>query len=202
MVWEPAARLELLERHGPGGRRPDGAPAAPGRRARRDRPVAYDPAGDRWTVLPAPPAEVRQAAAQASMIWTGRDVLVAAPRVVKVAGKDRTATVAGRYDPDRARWTLIARLRLRQVGELELARAGEVVVEPFGGTVSDSAGAPLGAPPARPDRVGTPPSGTGSLERACSGRSGAPRGPSRSTCSSPPGPRAGQPPRPNRRSRR
>jgi hypothetical protein len=35
------------------------------------------------------------------MIWRGRDVLVAAPRVVKVAGKDRTATVAGRYDPDR-----------------------------------------------------------------------------------------------------
>jgi hypothetical protein len=60
---------------------------------------AYDPAGDRWTVLPAPPAEVRQAAAQASMIWTARDVLVAAPRVVKVAGKDRTATVAGPYIP-------------------------------------------------------------------------------------------------------
>ena len=127
---------------------------------------AHDPAGDRWTVLPAPPAEVRQAAAQASMIWMGRDVLVAAPRVVKVAGKDRTATVAGPYDPDRARWTPIARLRLRQVGELELARAGEVVVEPFAGTVYDPAGDRWARLPARPDRAGAPPSGTGSLERA------------------------------------
>jgi hypothetical protein len=100
------------------------------------------------------------------MIWTGRDVLVAAPRVVKIAGKDRTATVAGPYDPDRARWTPIARLRLRQVGELELARAGEVVVEPFGGTVFDPAGDRWAHLPAGPDRAGTPPSGTGSLERA------------------------------------
>src|ERR687897_2686231 len=45
LVREPAARLELLERHGPGGRRPDGAPAAPGRRARRDRPVGPRPRG-------------------------------------------------------------------------------------------------------------------------------------------------------------
>jgi hypothetical protein len=137
---------------------------------------AYDPAGDRWTVLPAPPAEVRQAAAKASMIWTGRDVLVAAPRVLKVAGKNRTTTVAGRYDPDRARWTPIARLRLRQVGELELARAGEVVVEPFGGTVYDPAGARWARLPAGPNRAGTPPPGAGSLERALLWTVGRPSG--------------------------
>src|SRR4029453_4606732 len=33
----------------------------------------YDPTGDRWTVLPDPPDEVRRVAGGASLAWTGRD---------------------------------------------------------------------------------------------------------------------------------
>jgi hypothetical protein len=127
---------------------------------------AYDPAGDRWTVLPAPPAEVRAAVVEASMAWSGREVLLAAPRVVKVAGKDRSTTVAGRYDPEQARWTPVAPLRLRRGGPLDLARAGAVVVEPFQGTVYDPASGRWARLPAGPDPAGTPPQGMGSLERA------------------------------------
>ncbi|HSO53867.1 MAG TPA: hypothetical protein VL330_14190 [Actinomycetes bacterium] len=126
---------------------------------------AYDPVAGRWSVLPAPPAVVREAVAGASMVWTGRDVLMAATRVVKIAGKDRSTTVAGRYDPERASWTPIAPLRLRSGYRLDLARVGAVVVEPSQGTVYDPAADRWLRLPAGPDRAGVPPPHTGDLER-------------------------------------
>ncbi|HEU4899979.1 MAG TPA: hypothetical protein VFX88_20795 [Actinomycetota bacterium] len=126
---------------------------------------AYDPASDRWTVLPPPPAEARRAVVNGSMTWTGRDLLLVAPRVERMGGRDRATTVAGRYDPERAQWTPIAPLPLRSGGRLDLARAGETVVEPFQRAVYDPASDRWSRLPARPDPAGTPPLGMGNLER-------------------------------------
>jgi hypothetical protein len=85
---------------------------------------AYDLAADRWTVLPDPPERVRRMLAGASMVWTGREVVIASA----ATARGRTVTRAGRYDPDRARWTPIAPPP-RPGGRTTLAWAGAAVVE-------------------------------------------------------------------------
>ena len=61
-------------------------------------------------------------------------------------------------DPDRP-------AALRSGGRLDLARAGETVVEPFQRAVYDPASDRWSRLPARPDPAGTPPLGMGNLER-------------------------------------
>jgi len=51
-----------------------------------------------------PPDQVRRVVAGASMVWNGREVVIASAQTAQ----DRTITRAGRYDPDRAGWTPIA----------------------------------------------------------------------------------------------
>jgi hypothetical protein len=127
---------------------------------------AYDPASDRWTVLPAPPSQVRRVVAGASMVWTGREVVIASARAV-VAGQTRMVTQAGRYDPERARWTPIAPLP-RPRGRLILAWAGAAVIEPFENAVYDPAADRWLRLPAEPEPAGYQPlgSGWGNMERA------------------------------------
>jgi hypothetical protein len=125
---------------------------------------AYDPAADRWTVLPAPPDEARQVVQDASMVWTGRAVVMAATRWADVGGRRRTTTVGGSYDPESARWAPIAPLD-RPSGRVQLAWAGAAVVEPFEGAVYDPATDRWLRLPARPDRRGSPPLYAGDLER-------------------------------------
>lgn len=115
---------------------------------------AYDPATDRWTVLPDPPGEVRRVVAGASMVWTGREVVIASAQTAQ----RRTVTRAGRYDPDRARWTPIApppRPRGANLGRVTLEWTGSAVVEP-GNAVYDPAADRWLPLPAEPDRA-TPP---------------------------------------------
>jgi hypothetical protein len=115
---------------------------------------AYDPAGDRWTVLPDPPDQVRRMVAGASMVWTGRDVVLASAQTAQ----RRTVTRAGRYDPDRAAWTPIApppRPRGANLGRVTLEWTGSAVVEP-GNAVYDPAADRWLPLPAEPDRA-TPP---------------------------------------------
>lgn len=66
---------------------------------------AYDPAADRWTTLPSPSSQVRALLARASLVWDGRDVVAVANGNGIVPPEPRP--FAGRYDPDRARWTPI-----------------------------------------------------------------------------------------------
>jgi len=115
---------------------------------------AYDPAGGRWTVLPAPPGEVRRVVAGASMVWTGREVVIASAQTAQ----RRTVTRAGRYDPDQAAWTPIApppRSRGANLGPVTLEWTGSAVVEP-GNAVYDPAADRWLPLPAEPDRA-TPP---------------------------------------------
>jgi hypothetical protein len=44
---------------------------------------AYDPATGRWTVLPDPPEQVRRMVAGASMVWTGREVVIASAQTAQ-----------------------------------------------------------------------------------------------------------------------
>jgi hypothetical protein len=127
---------------------------------------AYDPASDRWTVLPAPPKEVRGVVAEASMVWTGQEVAIASARVDFVAGKYRTTIVAGRYDPVRARWTPIAPLPLRPAGHLILVWAGAAVVAPYKSAVYDPAAGRWLRLPAEPDSAANPPLRSWGVERA------------------------------------
>jgi len=60
---------------------------------------AYDPAGGRWSVLPAPPDAVREVSANAGMTWTGREVVVVGAREESVAGRLRLVTRAGATTP-------------------------------------------------------------------------------------------------------
>jgi hypothetical protein len=92
--------------------------------------------------------------AGASMVWTGRDVVLAS---VQTAQR-RTVTRAGRYDPDRAAWTPIApppRPRGANLGRVTLEWTGSAVVEP-GNAVYDPAADRWLPLPAEPDRA-TPP---------------------------------------------
>lgn len=66
---------------------------------------AYDPAADSWTVLPSPSPRTRPLLARASLEWTGREIL--AVQHTSVLPPD-PVPFAGRYDPDRDRWTPIA----------------------------------------------------------------------------------------------
>jgi hypothetical protein len=115
---------------------------------------AYDPPTDRWTVLPDPPEQVRRMAAGASMVWTGQEVIIASAQTAQ----RRTVTRAGRYDPDRARWTPIApppRPRGANPGRVTLEWTGSAVVEP-GNAVYDPAADRWLPLPAEPDQA-TPP---------------------------------------------
>ena len=115
---------------------------------------AYDPATDRWTVLPDPPDQVRRMVAGASMVWTGQEVVIASAQTAQ----RRTVTRAGRYDPDRARWTPIApppRPRGANPGRVTLEWTGSAVVEP-GNAVYDPAADRWLPLPAEPDQA-TPP---------------------------------------------
>jgi hypothetical protein len=115
---------------------------------------AYDPAGDRWTVLPDPPDQVRRMVAGASMVWTGQEVIIASAQTAQ----RRTVTRAGRYDPDRARWTPIApppRSRGANPGRVTLEWTGSAVVE-LGNAVYDPAADRWLPLPAEPDQA-TPP---------------------------------------------
>jgi hypothetical protein len=115
---------------------------------------AYDPAGDRWTVLPDPPEQVRRMVAGASMVWTGQEVIIASAQTAQ----QRTVTRAGRYDPDRARWTPIApppRSRSANPDRVTLEWTGSAVVEP-GNAVYDPAADRWLPLPAEPDQA-TPP---------------------------------------------
>lgn len=95
---------------------------------------AYDPATDRWTVLPAPPGQVRRVAEGSAMAWTGREVVIASVLTETIGGRDRTTGMAGRYDPDRARWTPIAP---QPLGGVDLAWTGAALVEPLANAVYD-----------------------------------------------------------------
>jgi hypothetical protein len=66
---------------------------------------AYDPATDRWTVLPDPSGRVRSLVARASLAWTGQEIL--ALQHTSAIPPD-PAPFGGRYDPDNDRWTPIA----------------------------------------------------------------------------------------------
>jgi hypothetical protein len=110
---------------------------------------AYDPAGDRWTVLPDPPDQVRRVVAGASMVWTRREVVIASAQTAQ----RRTVIRAGRYDPDRARWTPIApppRPRGANLDRVTLEWTGSAVVEPGNAVYDPAADRWLPAEPDRP----------------------------------------------------
>jgi hypothetical protein len=112
---------------------------------------AYDPASNRWSVLPTPPSEVRRMVVDGSMVWDGHQLVMAARQVEVVAGKNRAVAAAGRYDPATARWTPIADSPPLP-GRLRLAWAGSAVVELSSNAVYDPAGdrwLPLPAPASR-----------------------------------------------------
>jgi hypothetical protein len=67
---------------------------------------AYDPATDQWTTLPPPSSQARGLLARADMVWDGREV-VAVASGSRVIVPPELGPFAGRYDPDRARWTPI-----------------------------------------------------------------------------------------------
>jgi hypothetical protein len=115
---------------------------------------AYNPATNRWTVLPDPPDQVRRMVAGASMVWTGQEVIIASAQTAQ----RRTVTRAGRYDPDRAAWTPIApppRPSGANPGRVTLEWTGSAVVEP-GNAVYDPAADRWLPLPAEPDQA-TPP---------------------------------------------
>jgi hypothetical protein len=115
---------------------------------------AYDPATNRWTVLPDPPDQVRRMVAGASMVWTGQEVVIASAQTAQ----RRTVTRAGRYDPDQAAWTPIApppRPRGANPDRVTLEWTGSAVVEP-GNAVYDPAADRWLPLPAEPDQA-TPP---------------------------------------------
>jgi hypothetical protein len=65
---------------------------------------AYDPAADRWAVLP--PAAGQPAMGGAVLAWTGREVLGVTGR--PNGGPDLDRAPGGRYDPARNRWRPLA----------------------------------------------------------------------------------------------
>jgi hypothetical protein len=155
------------------GRRPRPASNESGARDRPEPGVepdgidlwAYEPATDRWTVLPAPPTAVRRAVVDGSIVWDGRELVMASPRVRLVAGKVRSSAVAGRYDPDRARWTPIAGLPSLGSGLLRLTWTGAAVVELSSGVVYDPP-SNRWLPLPKPAKDATPPIPSAGPERA------------------------------------
>jgi N-acetylneuraminic acid mutarotase len=69
---------------------------------------AYDPAADRWAVLPQPPGQ--PALGGAVMVWTGREVLSVSGRSIgwPSGGPDFAPDPGSRYDPARNRWRRLA----------------------------------------------------------------------------------------------
>jgi hypothetical protein len=96
----------------------------------------------------------------ASMVWAGRGVLIASARTTQ----NRTVTLAGRYDPERAGWTPITPPPRR--GRVILAWAGAAVVDPFRQVVYDPAADRWLRLPAEPERAGGPPLTSWGVERA------------------------------------
>jgi hypothetical protein len=126
---------------------------------------AYDPATDRWTVLPAPPGQVRRVADGSAMVWTGREVVIAAVQTEADTGQTGAITLAGRYDPEGARWTPIAPPPIRG-GRVDLAWAGAAVVELNRNAVYDPATDGWLRLPAPPEPAGHWPSQSWGAERA------------------------------------
>jgi hypothetical protein len=128
---------------------------------------AYDPATDRWTVLPAPPGQVRRVAADDStaMVWNGQEVVITSVRMQTIGGQDRPAGVAGRYDPDRARWTPIAP-QPGPVTQAGLVWTGAALVAALANTVYDPATDGWLRLPALPEPAGHPPIDSWGAERA------------------------------------
>jgi hypothetical protein len=126
---------------------------------------AYDPATDRWTVLPAPPAQVRRVANGSVMVWNGQEVVIASVRMETIGGRERPAGVAGRYDPDRARWTPIAPQPGRG-SRADLAWTGAALVETWANAVYDPATDGWLRLPARPEPPGHPPFDSWGAEHA------------------------------------
>jgi hypothetical protein len=125
---------------------------------------AYDPATNRWTVLPAPPGQVRRIADWSAMVWTGQEVVVASLRMETIGGRDRPAGVAGRYNPDRARWTPIAP-QPSPVSRPNLVWTGSALVETWANAVYDPATDGWLRLPALPEPAGYPPFDSWGAER-------------------------------------
>jgi Kelch motif len=126
---------------------------------------AYDPATGRWTVLPAPPSQVRRVANGSEMMATGQEVVIASVRVENIGGRDRPTGVAGRYHPDRARWTPIAP-QPGPYGEVDLAWTGAALVDPSENAVYDPATDRWLRLPAVPEPAARRPSRSTGAERA------------------------------------
>jgi hypothetical protein len=86
---------------------------------------AYDPASDRWTVLPPPSARMRPLLVRAVLAWTGKEVLA-------VQGSEAIwpdlPRFAGRYDPDHDRWTALRPPPQRAFTQQALAWTGAALV--------------------------------------------------------------------------
>ena len=130
---------------------------------------AYDPAGRRWSVLPAPPDAVGEVSANAGMTWTGREVVIVGAREESVAGRRRLVTRAGRYDPDRAAWALLDPPPRPRAAGLGWAGAvgwtGAALVEP-GNAAYDPAADRWLRLPAEPSGRAAPPMTSGDAARA------------------------------------
>jgi hypothetical protein len=126
---------------------------------------AYDPATGRWTVLPAPPSQVRRVANRSKMMAIGQDVVIASVRVERIGGRDIPAGVAGRYDPNRARWTPIAPQPGRY-GVVDLAWTGASLVDSAENAVYDPATDRWLRLPALPEPAARRPQRASAAERA------------------------------------
>jgi hypothetical protein len=130
---------------------------------------AFDPPGGRWSVLPAPPDAVREVVANASMTWTGREVVIVGARDESVGGRQRLVTQAGHYDPDQATWSPFDRPPRPAAADLgwggAVAWTGASLVEP-GNAVYDPDGGRWLRLPAEPSRRASPPMTSGDAARA------------------------------------
>jgi hypothetical protein len=130
---------------------------------------AWDPAGGRWSVLPAPPDAVGEVSANAGMTWTGREVVIVGAREEPVAGRPRLVTGAGRYDPDGAAWAPLdppprpAAAKLGWAGAV--AWTGAALVEPGNAAYDPAAGRWLRLP-TEPSGRALPPVPSGDAARA------------------------------------
>ena len=130
---------------------------------------AYDPAAGRWSVLPDPPDAVREVVANASMTWTGREVVIVGAREESVAGRQRFVTQAGHYDPDGAAWEPFDRPPRPVAARLgwgsAVAWTGASLVEPGNAVYDPDPGRWLRLP-AEPSGRASPPMTSGDATRA------------------------------------
>jgi hypothetical protein len=99
------------------------------------------------------------------MVWNGREVVIAALQPEAATRQTRWITLAGRYDPDRARWTPIAPPPIRG-GRVLLAWTGAAIVDLNRNAVHDPATDGWRRLPALPEPAGHPPLDSWSAERA------------------------------------